>query len=60
MVTGGVKPTKENLEGWFKAGVTCVGMGSNLFPKEAIAEGNWDAITKLCADALSIIKEVRV
>ncbi len=59
MVTGGVKPEKENLEGWFKAGVTCVGMGSNLFPKDAIAVGDWARISKLCADALAIVKEVR-
>lgn len=50
-----MKPTKENLEGWFKAGVTCVGMGSNLFPKEAMAAKDWAAITKLCKDALDII-----
>jgi 2-dehydro-3-deoxyphosphogluconate aldolase/(4S)-4-hydroxy-2-oxoglutarate aldolase len=56
MVTGGVKPTRDNLEGWFKAGVTCVGMGSNLFPKEAIAAKDWSAITALCKDALDIIK----
>ncbi len=59
MVTGGVKPTKENLEGWFKAGVTCVGMGSNLFPKEVIAAKEWSKITDLCKGALDIIKEVR-
>jgi 2-dehydro-3-deoxyphosphogluconate aldolase/(4S)-4-hydroxy-2-oxoglutarate aldolase len=59
MVTGGVKPTVENLSGWFKAGVTCVGMGSNLFPKEVIAAKDWNAITKLCSDSLNIIKEVR-
>ena len=59
MVTGDVKPTRENLEGWFKAGVTCVGMGSNLFPKEAVAAKNWDAITALCREALDIIKEIR-
>lgn len=59
MVTGGVKPTKENLEGWFKAGVTCVGMGSNLFPKEVIAAKEWSKITELCANALQIVKEVR-
>ena len=59
MVTGGVKPTLENLEGWFKAGVYCVGMGSNLFPKDAIAAGDWDKISALCADALKIVKEVR-
>lgn len=59
MVTGGVKPTKENLEGWFKAGVTCVGMGSNLFPKDVIAAKEWSKITDLCKGALEIIKEVR-
>ena len=59
MVTGGVKPTRENLESWFKAGVTCVGMGSNLFPKEVIAAGEWDKISDLCRNVLDIIKSVR-
>ena len=59
MVTGGVKPTKENLEGWFKAGVTCVGMGSNLCPKEVIAAGEWSKISDLCRDALAIVKSLR-
>jgi 2-dehydro-3-deoxyphosphogluconate aldolase/(4S)-4-hydroxy-2-oxoglutarate aldolase len=59
MVTGGVKPEKANLEAWFKAGVTCVGMGSNLFPKDVIAAGEWSKITELCKNALQIIKEVR-
>ena len=59
MVTGGVKPTKENLEGWFNAGVTCVGMGSNLFPKDVIAAKEWGRITELCRSALDIIRDVR-
>ena len=59
MVTGGVKPEKANLEAWFKAGVTCVGMGSNLFPKDVIAAGEWSKIAELCKNALQIIKEVR-
>ena len=59
MVTGGVKPERANLEGWFKAGVTCVGMGSNLFPKDAVAAGDWARITDLCRSALQIIQEVR-
>ena len=59
MVTGGVKPTRENLEGWFKAGVTCVGMGSNLFPKEAVAAKDWSVITRLCREALDIIADIR-
>ena len=34
-------------------------MGSNLFPKEAIAAKDWGAITKLFKDALEIIKSIR-
>jgi len=59
MVTGGVKPEEANLKGWFDAGVTCVGMGSNLFPADMMKAGDWDGITKLCSDALAIIKKVR-
>lgn len=59
MVTGGVKPEETNLKGWFDAGVTCVGMGSNLFPADMMKAGDWGGITKLCSDALAIIKKVR-
>ena len=59
MVTGGVKPERDNLSAWFKAGATCVGMGSNLFPKDAVAAGDWARITALCRDALQIIRDVR-
>ena len=55
MVTGGVKPTRENLEGWFKAGVTSVGMGSNLFPKEVIAAGDWGKIAQAAADLVAAV-----
>ena len=59
MVTGGVKPEESNLKGWFDAGVTCVGMGSNLFPKELIAANEWAGITKICKDAFAIVAKVR-
>ncbi len=59
MATGAVEPTEENLSAWFKAGVTCVGMGSNLFPKEAIASKDWKAITTLCESALSYIRKYK-
>lgn len=59
MATGAVEPTEENLSAWFKAGVTCVGMGSKLFSKEMIAAGNWEAISTLCRDALATIKKYR-
>lgn len=55
MVTGGVEPTEESLSAWFKAGVTCVGMGSSLFPKEVLKNQEWEKITELCQKSLSII-----
>jgi 2-dehydro-3-deoxyphosphogluconate aldolase/(4S)-4-hydroxy-2-oxoglutarate aldolase len=53
MPTGGVSPTKESLESWFKVGVTCVGIGSKLIVKDA--NGNYDYqqiedSMKMCTD----------
>ena len=59
MVTGGVEPTEENLTKWIAAGVACVGMGSNLFPKEIIAAKDWESITQLCKTSLDIISKAR-
>ncbi len=59
MVTGGVKPEQANLKGWFDAGVTCVGMGSNLFPKNIMDARDWAALTNLVKEVMSITKEVR-
>lgn len=59
MVTGGVKPEQANLKGWFDAGVTCVGMGSNLFPKSIMDAKDWTALTNLVKEVMAIAKEVR-
>ena len=59
MVTGGVKPEEANLKSWFDAGVTCVGMGSYLFPADMMKAGDWAGITELCSDALAIIQKVK-
>ena len=59
MVTGGVEPTEENLSKWVEAGVTAVGMGSNLFPKEVIVQKEWDKITQMSKMALEFIKKAR-
>ena len=59
MPTGGVEPEEENLKKWFNAGVTCVGMGSKLFPAEIIKKQNWSFITEACDKALTLIKKVR-
>ncbi|GAB4437778.1 MAG: bifunctional 4-hydroxy-2-oxoglutarate aldolase/2-dehydro-3-deoxy-phosphogluconate aldolase [Anaerolineae bacterium] len=59
MPTGGVDATKESITAWFKAGVACVGMGSNLITKEAVAAGDFEAITRNVAQVLAWIKEAR-
>lgn len=59
MATGAVEPTEENLSAWIKAGVACVGMGSKLFPREAIAAGAWEKISELCRESLAIIARCR-
>jgi 2-dehydro-3-deoxyphosphogluconate aldolase/(4S)-4-hydroxy-2-oxoglutarate aldolase len=59
MPTGGVDASKENLEGWFKAGVACVGMGSNLLRKDLIAAGDYERVSKLVAQVIAWIREIR-
>ncbi|PCI06281.1 MAG: bifunctional 4-hydroxy-2-oxoglutarate aldolase/2-dehydro-3-deoxy-phosphogluconate aldolase [Flavobacteriaceae bacterium] len=59
MPTGGVSPTVENLSAWFNAGVTCVGMGSQLISKEIIADQDYALLTKNVAKALEIIQTIR-
>jgi 2-dehydro-3-deoxyphosphogluconate aldolase/(4S)-4-hydroxy-2-oxoglutarate aldolase len=59
IVTGGVKPEEANLKSWFDAGVTCVGMGSNLFPADVVAAKDWGKVTAICKDALATVAKVR-
>jgi 2-dehydro-3-deoxyphosphogluconate aldolase / (4S)-4-hydroxy-2-oxoglutarate aldolase len=59
MPTGGVTPDEENLTNWFKAGVHCVGMGSQLFPKEALKTGDFGSITEICATCLEIVRKLK-
>ncbi len=59
MVTGGVEPTQESLGSWFKAGVTAVGMGSQLFPKDLLSNRQFDQIEAKAREVLSIIESLR-
>ena len=59
MPTGGVDTTEESIATWFKAGVTCVGMGSKLFTKESISTGNFEQITEKVKQVLEWILKVR-
>mgnify|MGYP001796741499 FL=1 len=59
MPTGGVAPTEENLKGWFNAGVTCVGMGSNLVSKDVLANKDFSGLTTTVKSALALIEQIR-
>lgn len=59
MPTGGVSPNKENLKGWFDAGVTCVGMGSKLISKEILANEDMETLKNSVQACLELIKEIR-
>lgn len=59
MPTGGVSPSRENLSAWFEAGVSCVGMGSQLIPRKLLAEGNVDVLREHIREALAMVRAVR-
>jgi 2-dehydro-3-deoxyphosphogluconate aldolase/(4S)-4-hydroxy-2-oxoglutarate aldolase len=59
MPTGGVSPDKENLQGWFDAGVTCVGMGSKLIKKDAEGNFDLDKIQSLVQNSIDLIQGIK-
>jgi len=59
MPTGGVEPSEENLEKWFTAGVTCVGMGSALITEKVVKAGDWGALTVKVKETLAMIRKFR-
>ncbi|NOQ91620.1 MAG: bifunctional 4-hydroxy-2-oxoglutarate aldolase/2-dehydro-3-deoxy-phosphogluconate aldolase, partial [Flavobacteriaceae bacterium] len=54
-----VSPTEENLKAWFDAGVTCVGMGSQLISKEIISSKDFKTLTENVQNTLNLIKNIR-
>lgn len=59
MPTGGVDATQESITAWFRAGVACVGMGSNLIRKDLVAAGNWEEISRKVSQVLEWIRAAR-
>lgn len=59
MPTGGVDTTKENIEGWFKAGVCAVGMGSKLISKKLMEQKDYATIEKMTKEVLETIQQVK-
>jgi 2-dehydro-3-deoxyphosphogluconate aldolase / (4S)-4-hydroxy-2-oxoglutarate aldolase len=55
--TGGVDI--KNVAQWIKAGAVCVGVGSALVTKEAMANKDWDGIAKASKTFVDAIKEAR-
>lgn len=59
MPSGGVSTEKENLKGWFDAGVTCVGMGSSLITKKIVQNGAYKDLEEKVSEILQLISEIR-
>jgi 2-dehydro-3-deoxyphosphogluconate aldolase/(4S)-4-hydroxy-2-oxoglutarate aldolase len=59
MPTGGVTLEESNLKGWFNAGVTCVGMGSNLISKSVVENRDYSGLELSVRETLALIKKIR-
>jgi 2-dehydro-3-deoxyphosphogluconate aldolase/(4S)-4-hydroxy-2-oxoglutarate aldolase len=59
MPTGGVDSTEASLKGWFDAGVSCVGMGSNLITKELLKAKDYEGMAKKVEETLALIRRLR-
>ncbi|WP_340158059.1 bifunctional 4-hydroxy-2-oxoglutarate aldolase/2-dehydro-3-deoxy-phosphogluconate aldolase [uncultured Maribacter sp.] len=59
MPTGGVSTDEDNLKGWFDAGVTCVGMGSQLISKDILNNKDYAGLEALVKETLTTIKKLR-
>ena len=59
MPTGGVDVTRENIEGWFKAGVCAVGMGSKLVTKQVMENRSYDELIAATRSVLSLVNDCK-
>ena len=59
MPTGGVDTTKENIEGWYKAGVVAVGMGSKLISKKLMEAKDYATIESETKKVLELIQSIK-
>lgn len=59
IVTGGVDTRTDNLATWFSSGVVGVGMGSKLITRPMINTGNYEGLTTVTHNLLTVIKDIR-
>ena len=60
VATGGVEPTDEDISNWFKGGVAAVGIGSQLFPAEWLANGELALVTNHIKKIIQYIEKGKV
>ncbi len=59
MPTGGIGVGRDDLQEWFEAGVTAVGLGSSLITSDIVNRRAWDELERRCREAVTAIREVR-
>jgi len=59
MPTGGVSTDEANLKAWFDAGVTCVGIGSNLISSEIVKNKDFEGLQAKVSATLATIQRIR-
>jgi 2-dehydro-3-deoxyphosphogluconate aldolase/(4S)-4-hydroxy-2-oxoglutarate aldolase len=59
MPTGGVDSTEASLKAWFDAGVSCVGMGSNLITGDLLKAKDYEGLANKVRSTLELIRKLR-
>ena len=59
MPTGGVTLEESNLKSWFKSGVVCVGIGSNLFSKEMLSNLSYEQSLQAFKSLIEVVEKIR-
>jgi 2-dehydro-3-deoxyphosphogluconate aldolase/(4S)-4-hydroxy-2-oxoglutarate aldolase len=59
MPTGGVDTSRESIEGWYKAGVCAVGMGSKLISKKLMESKDYSTIESSTREVLALIQSIK-
>ncbi|MES2748117.1 MAG: bifunctional 4-hydroxy-2-oxoglutarate aldolase/2-dehydro-3-deoxy-phosphogluconate aldolase [Bacteroidota bacterium] len=59
MPTGGVSTEEANLKGWFDAGVTCVGIGSQLISDAILKSNDFTGLQAKVKQTLDTIQKIR-
>ncbi len=58
VATGGIK-VDDSLKDWFKAGVSAVGLGSELFPSDLLSKKDWPTLSKKLSEVKALVQKAR-